>query len=80
MKVQIAIFMTEVRACEKDLRYGVMIVLKKSIVGVHQFALSNRCRCLFGWNIRWTFLQGKLSNAHADRSRGNENDFMSAVF
>ena len=70
----------DVHAGQQNLRHGVVVGRKEPVVGVHQFTLPHGGASLLGGHILRPRRERKLAHAHADGTRGDQNDFVPGVF
>ena len=62
------------------LRYSMIILGKKFIISIHQFALTHSGSCLLAGHICRMAGKTQLSHTHADGTGGNQHDFIACVF
>ena len=72
-------FACQIVCRNQQLGNGMVILAEQLVIDVHQFALSHSRRGLLGGNVLGAASQAQLSNAHANGSGGNQDQFVPGV-
>lgn len=79
LKIETPVIAVEIITRKQDLRNGVIVFAKQTVIGVHQFALTDRSRGLLAGHVIRPGGETKLSDTHSDGAGRNENDFVAGI-